>query len=116
MRRHRQLLGARVWKAFSSRSDTSHSAAVFLLFPASPLAHESKDKIRDVLSSILVGRSYGSLVKNPVEGIRIPPTNAVTKDQPHVTPEEFEQLVELIPDRTPRWFFWPCGQDSASAN
>ena len=40
---------------------------------ASPLASESKDKIRDVLSSIL-GSSvqYGLLIKNPVEGIRLP--------------------------------------------
>jgi len=35
------------------------------------LSHESRDKIRDVLSSVLRSAAdYGLLVKNPVEGIR----------------------------------------------
>jgi hypothetical protein len=39
----------------------------------SKLAHESKDKIRDVLSSILGSAvDFGLLVKNPVEAIRLP--------------------------------------------
>src|ERR1017187_3745809 len=65
---------------------------------ASPLAHESKDKIRDVLSSILGSAvQYGLLVKNPVEGIRIPADKrGKRKTKPHVTPEQFEQLVSLI--------------------
>jgi hypothetical protein len=34
---------------------------------------ESKDKVRDVLSSILGSAvGYGLLVKNPVEGVRLP--------------------------------------------
>jgi integrase len=67
---------------------------------ASPLAHESKDKIRDVLSSILGSAvQYGLLVKNPVEGIRIPADKrGKRKTKPHVTPEQFEQLVSLIPE------------------
>ena len=67
---------------------------------ASPLAHESKDKIRDVLSSILGSAvQYGLLVKNPVEGIRIPADKrGKRKTKPHVTPEQFEQLVKLIPE------------------
>ena len=37
------------------------------------LEHESLDKIRDVLSSICGSAvRYGSLVKNPVEGVRLP--------------------------------------------
>jgi len=40
---------------------------------ASSLAHESRDKIKDVLSSVLgAALQYGLLVKNPVEGIRLP--------------------------------------------
>src|SRR5690348_17293962 len=38
------------------------------------LSYESRDKIRDVLSSILASAvKYGSLVKNPVEGVRLAP-------------------------------------------
>ena len=65
---------------------------------ASPLAHESKDKIKDVLSAILGSAvQYGLLVKNPVEGIRLPAERrGKRKTKPHVTPEQFEQLLELI--------------------
>jgi hypothetical protein len=54
----------------------------------SPLAHESKDKIQDVLSSILGSAvQYGLLVKNPVEGIRMPAQKrGKKKTKPHVTP------------------------------
>jgi integrase len=67
---------------------------------ASPLAHESKDKIKDVLSAILSSAvQYGLLVKNPVEGIRLPAERrGKRKTKPHVTPEQFEQLLELIPE------------------
>ena len=45
----------------------------FSNMPSSILAHESRDKIRDVLSSVLGSAvEYGLLVKNPVEGIRLP--------------------------------------------
>jgi integrase len=66
----------------------------------STLAHESKDKIRDVLSSILGSAvQYGLLVKNPVEGIRIPADKrGKRKTKPHVTPEQFEQIVKRIPE------------------
>lgn len=69
-------------------------------FAASPLAHESKDKIRDVLSSILGSAvQYGLLVKNPVEGVRIPAEKrGKRKTKPHVTPEQFEELLKLIPE------------------
>lgn len=67
---------------------------------ASPLAHESKDKIKDVLSSILGSAvQYGLLVKNPVEGIRLPADKrGKRKTKPHVTPEQFKQFAELIPE------------------
>ena len=40
----------------------------------SPLSHESKDKVRDVLSAVLGSAvQYGLLVKNPVEGLKLPP-------------------------------------------
>jgi hypothetical protein len=41
---------------------------------ASTLSHESRDKIRDVLASILGSAvKYGLLVRNPCEGIELPP-------------------------------------------
>ena len=42
----------------------------------SKLAHESKDKIRDLLSSIMGSAvGYGYLFQSEVEGIRLPPNN-----------------------------------------
>ena len=33
---------------------------------------------------------YGFLVKNPVEGIKLPPPKRRKKSKPYVTPEQFE--------------------------
>ena len=42
---------------------------------------------------------YGLLVKNPVEGIRLPAERrGKRKTKPHVTTEQFEQLLALIPE------------------
>src|SRR6202007_2607084 len=78
----------------------SFSRRYFSGLAASPLASESKDKIKDVLSSILGSAvQYGLLVKNPVEGIRLPAERrGKRKTKRHVTPEQFEQLLELIPE------------------
>jgi hemolysin III len=67
---------------------------------ASTLAHDSKDKIRDVLSGILGSAvQYGLLVKNPVEVVRMPvEKRGKRKTKPHVTPEQFEQLVNEVPE------------------
>jgi hypothetical protein len=47
----------------------------FSAMTASKLAHESRDKIRDVMSSILGSAvRYQLLVKNPMEGVQLPPT------------------------------------------
>ena len=41
---------------------------------SSKLSHESMDKIRDTLSSVLGSAvNYEYLVKNPVEGLKLPP-------------------------------------------
>ncbi len=67
---------------------------------ASSLSHESKDKIRDVLSSILGSAvQYGLLVKNPVEGVRLPPERRGKRhSKPVVTFEQFEALLAKIPE------------------
>ena len=62
------------------------------------LSHESKDKIRDVLSSILQSAIANELLtKNPMENVKMPPKKRGTKrSQPYVTPPQFEALVNLI--------------------
>jgi integrase len=64
---------------------------------SSELSHESKDKIRDVLSSILVSaKHYGLLVTNPAEGVRLPPSRRGNRNKPYITPDQFELLLQLI--------------------
>jgi integrase len=62
------------------------------------LCYESRDKIRDVLSSILASAvKYHFLIKNPAEGVQLPPNRIgkrVTK--PNITQEQFEQIMSLI--------------------
>jgi len=65
----------------------------------SSLAHESRDKIRDVLSSILRSAvQFGFLVTNPVEGLRLPRATRGKLSKPFIKPDEFERLVNLIPE------------------
>jgi integrase len=61
------------------------------------LAQESKDKVRDVLSSILGSAvQYGLLVKNPVEGVRLPTPKSGKRSKPYITEALFYQLLKLI--------------------
>jgi integrase len=56
-------------------------------------------KIRDALSSILrsaVDCDY--LNKNPIEGLRLPPDKRPKQSKPTITPEQFNALVELVPE------------------
>jgi len=63
----------------------------------SKLSHESIDKIRDVLSSVLgSARDYGLLVTNPAEGIRLPRDKHGRRTKPYVAPEKFAALLALI--------------------
>jgi integrase len=64
----------------------------------SELTHESRDKIRDVLSSVLRSAvEYGFLVRNPVENVRMPAERRGKKrNKPYLTPTQFEELSELI--------------------
>lgn len=67
---------------------------------ACPLAHESRDKIRDVLSSVLRSAlEYGLLIKNPVENVRMPAERRGKKrNKPYLSPERLNQLLEVIPE------------------
>ena len=65
------------------------------------LGRESRDKIRDVLSSVLrtAWKKYDLLVRNPMEGIELPPSKiGKRKTKPHITPEQFDELVNEIPE------------------
>jgi integrase len=65
----------------------------------SPLAHESRDKIRDVLSGILRSAVHFQLfVKNPVEGIKLPPAKKGKRTKPFITRAEFDVLAQPIPE------------------
>ena len=61
------------------------------------LSQESKDKVRDVLSSILGSAvEYGLLVKNPVVGIHLPRPVRGIRHKPWLSREQFSVLVNLI--------------------
>ena len=65
----------------------------------SKLAHASLDKIRDVLSSIMgSAKTYGMLVTNPVEGVRLPPAKRGKRRKPFLTPAQFTSLLPLLPE------------------
>lgn len=65
----------------------------------SKLAHESRDKIRDVLSAILgSAKKYELLVRNPVEGLKLPKAKRGSRSKPYVTPEQFNLLISLTPE------------------
>jgi len=73
------------------------------------LSHESIDKIRDVLASILKKAAYQKyhLIKeNPMEYIEIPrATTGKRSRKPHITPEQFDELVNAIPEPYATMFF-----------
>lgn len=63
------------------------------------LSYESRDKIRDVMSSILASAViYGLLVKNPAESIRLAPGKRGNRIKPYIDPMKFQALIELIPE------------------
>jgi len=66
----------------------------------SPLGQESRDKIRDVLASVLrTARKYGLLAVNPLDGVQLPPSKrGRVRTKPHITPEQFDELVNVIPE------------------
>lgn len=72
----------------------------FSQMATSVLAHESRDKIRDVLSGVLGSAvKYGLLISNPVENVRMPAERRGRKTQkPFLYKEQFEKLVANIPE------------------
>src|SRR5271165_1258516 len=72
----------------------------FSAMATSNLAHESRDKIKDVLSSILGSAvRYQLLVKNPMEGVQLPPKRRGKRiAKPNITSEQFDQILAGIPE------------------
>ncbi len=65
------------------------------------LSGESRDKIRDVLASVLrtAVKKYGLLVTNPIEGIQLPPNKTgKRKAKAFLSPEQFDELVSSMPE------------------
>jgi integrase len=61
------------------------------------LSHESMDKIRDVLSSILESAvRYELLVKNPVENVRLPKAAKGKRAKPYINPGQFVAMLRLM--------------------
>ena len=62
------------------------------------LCYESRDKIRDVLASVLHSAiKRGFLVQDPTVGLQLVPDKKARKKLT-ITPEEFDQLVNAIPE------------------
>ncbi len=71
----------------------------FSSLKGSSLSYESIDKIKDVLSSILgSAKTYGLLITNPVEGVRLPPAKRGKRLKPYITPPQLRAMLELIPE------------------
>jgi len=63
------------------------------------IARPSIMKVRDALSSVLRSAvQYELLTKNPMDGLRLPPDRKGRRPKPHISPEQFAQLVELVPE------------------
>ena len=60
----------------------------------------TRDKIKDVLSSILgTAVRYQLLVKNPIEGVQLPPKRRGKRiAKPNITSEQFDQILAGIPE------------------
>jgi integrase len=64
------------------------------------LSHESRDKIRDVLSaSLRLALEHGLIPINPAYKLRVPRERRGKRHaKPYLTPEQFAVLVEIIPE------------------
>lgn len=56
-------------------------------------------KIRDTLSSIMRSATrFGFIVTNPMEGMVMPPDKRARRQKPTITPAQFNNLIEFIPE------------------
>jgi integrase len=63
-------------------------------------------KIRDALSSILRSAIHGEfLIKNPMEGLQLPPDKRARRTKQTISPEQFAAMVELVPEPYATMFY-----------
>jgi len=101
--RYRGVLDSYLIPAFgtlSLRDLTPHTLQAYFSGMANwPLALASRDKIRDVLAGALrTATKYQLLVHNPMKEIQLPPGKKGKRTKPHISPEQFDELVNLIPE------------------
>jgi integrase len=60
------------------------------------IPHPSLVKVRDALSSILRSSVPDFLIKNPLDGLRLPKDNRGRRRKPTITPDQFNSLVQLV--------------------
>lgn len=72
----------------------------FSALATSPLARESRDKIRDVMSAIMgTALRTGFLATNPMDGVRLPRQRRGQNNKKlYITPKQAHQLVALVPE------------------
>ena len=71
----------------------------FSSMDAGKLCYESRDKVRDLMSSILSSAvTYGLLVKNPAESVRLARGTKGNRIKPYIDPLKFQALLALIPE------------------
>jgi integrase len=59
--------------------------------------HATAMKVKDALASVLSSAlRFGLLAKNPLIGVQIPSPRVGKRTKPHITPEQFDALVNLI--------------------
>jgi integrase len=67
--------------------------------PAEGLNHPTIVKVRDALSSVLRSAVKNEfLIKDGLDGIRLPRAKKAKPRKPYITPEQFDRLVLLIPE------------------
>jgi integrase len=62
------------------------------------IAHPSIVKVRDALSSVLRSAVPDFLVSNSLEGLRLPLDKRARRPKPTITPAEFNNLIEFMPE------------------
>jgi integrase len=59
--------------------------------------HATATKVKDALGSVLRSAlRFGLLAKNPLIGVQIPSPRVGKRTKPHITPEQFDSLVNLV--------------------
>jgi integrase len=67
-------------------------------FSTSKKSYPCLVKQRDALSSVLRSAVPERLVRNPLDGLRLPKDKRGRRRKPTITPDQFNQLVQLVPE------------------